>query len=61
PEDMFWFDLLVHGLRGESLDEHLTDELELFGIDWDAYQKDAVLWLLHINDANESTSSWFQR
>ncbi|KAE9383831.1 hypothetical protein BT96DRAFT_960972 [Gymnopus androsaceus JB14] len=62
PEDIFGFDMLVHGLRGDSLDEHLTDEeLELFGIDWDAYQEDAVLRQLHSNYANESTSSWLQR
>ncbi|KAE9389912.1 hypothetical protein BT96DRAFT_834264 [Gymnopus androsaceus JB14] len=62
PEDMFRFDMLVHSLRGDSLEEHLTDEeLELFGVDWDAYQEDAVLQQLRSNYANESTSSWLRR
>ncbi|KAE9384545.1 hypothetical protein BT96DRAFT_842022 [Gymnopus androsaceus JB14] len=62
PEEMFGFDMLVYGLRGDSLDEHLTDEeLELFGVDWDAYYEDAVLRQLRSNYANESASSWLQR
>lgn len=62
PEDMFGFDMLVHGLRGDSLEQHLTDEeLELFGVDWDAYQEDAVLQQLRSNYANEGTSSWLRR
>lgn len=61
PEDLFGFDMLVHGLRGDSLEQHLTDEeLELFGVDWDAYQEDAVLRQLRNNYKNEGTSSWLR-
>ncbi|KAJ3779775.1 hypothetical protein GGU10DRAFT_397919 [Lentinula aff. detonsa] len=59
PEEMFGFDMLVHGSRGDSLDHHLTpDELEVFGVDWDAYEEDAILRHLRSNYANEGNSSW---
>ncbi|KAF9063660.1 hypothetical protein BDP27DRAFT_1159050, partial [Rhodocollybia butyracea] len=62
PEDFFGFDMLVHGLRGDSLDEHLTDEeLEFFGVDWDAYEEEVILRQLRSNYANEGNSSWLRR
>ena len=43
PIDMFGFDMLVHGIRGDQLltggaeaDEDMTeDELSLYGVDWE--------------------------
>ena len=48
PADMFGFDMLVHGLRGGHLygtnEEIMTDEeLEVYGVDWEALQNDCIL------------------
>jgi len=48
PADMFGFDMLVHGLRGDqlpaSVEEHITsEELEVYGVDWEALQNKRVL------------------
>ena len=48
PADMFGFDMLVHGLRGDQLPDfvepHMTDEeLEVYGVDWEALQNDHIL------------------
>ncbi|KAJ3739562.1 hypothetical protein DFH05DRAFT_1407105, partial [Lentinula detonsa] len=49
PEEMFRFNMLVHELR---------TRLEVFGVDWNAYEGDAILWHLCSNYANEGNSSW---
>lgn len=41
PEDMFVFDMFVHGVRGEELLS--PEELEVFGVDWEALGDDAIL------------------
>lgn len=37
PIDLFGFDMLVHGIRGDEL---LEEELELYGVDWEALGED---------------------
>ncbi|KAF5366951.1 hypothetical protein D9757_010853 [Collybiopsis confluens] len=62
PEEMFGFGMLLHGLRGEPLAQHLSqEELELYGIDWDAYQEESILRHLRRNYADEGASSWLGR
>ncbi|KAJ3884750.1 hypothetical protein GG344DRAFT_60180 [Lentinula edodes] len=60
PEDMFGFDMITNGLRGESLDEvAMTDEeLEVFGLDWEGLRDEALLRSLRRNYSNEGSSSW---
>lgn len=47
PVDMFNFDMLIHGVRGDHVyaeDSGLTDEeLEVYGVDWEALQNDQIL------------------
>jgi len=44
PADMFGFDMLVHGLRGDYPDTIMTDEeLEVYGVDWAALQNEQLL------------------
>ncbi|KAL0067937.1 hypothetical protein AAF712_005106 [Marasmius tenuissimus] len=60
PEEMFGFDMLAHGLRGDSLKNHpmTEEELELFGVDWEGFHDERILRDLRQNYANEETSSW---
>jgi hypothetical protein len=55
PADMFGFDMLVHGVRGDQLpDEDLTEEeLEVYGVDWEGLQDEQ---LLHSQRGNNPTS-----
>jgi hypothetical protein len=67
PADMFGFDMLVHGLRGDRLsdatDGDMADEeLEVYGVDWEGLQNDRILESARQNgqtDAN--TTSWIGR
>ncbi|KAJ3730810.1 hypothetical protein C8R42DRAFT_568837 [Lentinula raphanica] len=64
PEDMWGFDMLVHGLRGNSLNEFsMSDqELEDFGIDWEALEDEDLLESLRNNYPHEDTAStWLGR
>lgn len=65
PADMFGFDMLVHGVRGQQLpplypDHKLPeDELEVYGIDWTAFRDDQLLQSLRGNNLQtEEGSSW---
>lgn len=59
PEDMFGFDMAVHGLRGDSLSEDLQDdELEVYGVDWEALQQDDLLASQGRNNGLEETTTW---
>ncbi|KJA15180.1 hypothetical protein HYPSUDRAFT_149528 [Hypholoma sublateritium FD-334 SS-4] len=60
PSDMFYFDMLVHGVRGEALADMMDhDELEVYGIDWEALQDDDVrLSQLNNNGIHEGGTSW---
>jgi hypothetical protein len=59
PEDMFGFDMITNGLRGDFIGDSLSDEeLEVYGIDWAAYHDEQVLRSVRENAANEPASSW---
>ena len=60
PSDMFYFDMLVRGVRGESLADMMDhDELEVYGIDWEALQDDNIHQSqLNNNDNQEGETSW---
>ncbi|KAG8941496.1 hypothetical protein FRC03_004468 [Tulasnella sp. 419] len=59
PLDMFVFDMPVLGVRGEQL---TLEELDAYGVDWEAIREDAVLSSQLINNSsNEGTSSWIGR
>jgi hypothetical protein len=61
PMDMFGFDMLVHGVRGDELpqDETLTDEdLEAYGIDWAALRDEHVLQSVRECNSSEGSTSW---
>ncbi|KAF7348849.1 hypothetical protein MVEN_01404900 [Mycena venus] len=57
PADMFGFDMHVHGVRGTDL--MTTEELEVFGVDWEALNDDAVLESRQDNNpSDEGSTSW---
>jgi len=60
PTDMFYFDMLVHGVRGESLGDMMSnEELEVYGIDWAALQDDDIRQSHLIqNGIQEGETSW---
>ncbi|KAJ3831462.1 hypothetical protein EV361DRAFT_813257 [Lentinula raphanica] len=55
PEDLWGFDMLAHGLRGDSLDQFaMTDEeLEVFGVDWEGLRDESLLRSLRQNYVHE--------
>ncbi|KAJ3765554.1 hypothetical protein FB446DRAFT_655116 [Lentinula raphanica] len=64
PEDMWGFDMLVHGIRGNSLDDFaMTDqELEVFGIDWEGLEDQDLVQSLRQNYVHEEgASTWLGR
>ncbi|KAJ3507942.1 hypothetical protein NMY22_g16776 [Coprinellus aureogranulatus] len=74
PADMFGFDMLVHGVRGQQLpplqrpppqyeDHDLPEEeLEVYGIDWTAFRDDQLLRSLRGNNSQtEEGTSWIGR
>jgi hypothetical protein len=68
PADMFGFDMLVHGLRGDhpfsdSAEENMTDEeLEIYGIDWEALQNGHLLESVRQNKQSDTdTTSWIRQ
>ncbi|EIN10148.1 hypothetical protein PUNSTDRAFT_64860 [Punctularia strigosozonata HHB-11173 SS5] len=63
PADMFGFDMLTEGIRGQRLvvNETMADEdLEAFGVDWEALREDHVLRSLARNgrDQQEDSTTW---
>lgn len=59
PIDMFGFDMLVHGIRGDELSE---EELEWYGVDWEALGEDSIYESQVLNNPmTESNSSWVGR
>ena len=64
PADMFGFDQLVHGVRGDQLphyDEMTKDDLKVLGIDWAALRDERLLTLQqHNNDIREGSTSWIR-
>ena len=61
PIDMFGFDMLVHGVRGREI-ELDEEELEVYGIDWDALEDDALrASQVANNPITEDSTSWVGR
>ncbi|KAJ3898291.1 hypothetical protein F5879DRAFT_812824 [Lentinula edodes] len=63
PEDMFVFDSLVNGVRGDDLHQFaMTDEeLEVFGVDWEGLQDETLLRTLRSHYTDEGSGSWLGR
>ncbi|KAJ7199943.1 hypothetical protein GGX14DRAFT_372621 [Mycena pura] len=65
PADMFVFDMLVHGVRGNQLpDEEVLneEELEVYGIDWAGLRDDDLLASQRTNNPTaEGATSWVGR
>ncbi|KAJ7436552.1 hypothetical protein FB451DRAFT_1061692 [Mycena latifolia] len=63
PADMFGFDTLVHGAHGHALvDDMPEEELEVYGVDWEGLQDDAILQSQRSNNTAENGwSSWIGR
>ncbi|KAF8129446.1 hypothetical protein K438DRAFT_1887482, partial [Mycena galopus ATCC 62051] len=60
PVDMFVFDMLINGVRGNQLPDDVMseEELEVYGIDWEGLRDDALLdsqW--HNNPTAEGATS----
>ncbi|KAJ3503359.1 hypothetical protein NLJ89_g8474 [Agrocybe chaxingu] len=60
PSDMFGFDMLVHGVRGDPLEEMMSsEELEVYGIDWEGLREDRLLESQQLNNGiDEGNTSW---
>lgn len=58
PIDLFGFDMLVHGIRGDELSE---EELELYGVDWEALGEDGINISHSEDDPEARGSSWVGR
>nr|VWO95326.1 Zn(2)-C6 fungal-type domain-containing protein [Ganoderma boninense] len=66
PADMFGFDMLIHGVRGDmpaAVDTVASDEeLEVYGLDWEALQDDSLRESHATNNpSSEGWSSWLGR
>jgi hypothetical protein len=64
PADMFGFDMLVCGVRGDQLpEEELNEEeLEVYGVDWEGLHDDQLLQSQRDNNPQrEGWSSWIGR
>lgn len=62
PIDMFGFDMLVHGIRGDEFDPIERHDLELYGVDWEALQDDEIAGMrLGSGAVTEGTSSQLGR
>jgi hypothetical protein len=59
PTDMFGFDMLVHGVRGDDMSQ---EELEVFGVDWEALRDENILrFQRDNNDLQEQPDIWLGR
>jgi hypothetical protein len=61
PADLFGFDMFVHGVRGDQLpDDSMTaEELEVFGVDWEALRDERLLHSQQTNNTDaEGWTSW---
>ena len=66
PLDLFGFDMLVHGVRGNMLPQAEEDmdqeELEVFGIDWEALRDENILESQQDNNGlQEPPDTWLGR
>ncbi|KAL0562770.1 hypothetical protein V5O48_019309, partial [Marasmius crinis-equi] len=61
PEDMFGFDMVIQGFRGDAVNDMTPEELEIFGVDWEALHDDDVLRAVRENYADAEDTSWIGR
>ncbi|KAJ6562086.1 hypothetical protein B0H19DRAFT_943512, partial [Mycena capillaripes] len=65
PADMFVFDMLVDGVRGNQLPEEEAlseEELEVYGLDWSGLRDDDLLASQRANNSiGEGATSWIGR
>jgi hypothetical protein len=64
PADMFGFDMLVHGVRGDQLpeDDLPEEELEVYGVDWEGLHDEQLLNSQRANNPlSEGSDSWVGR
>lgn len=61
--DMFGFNMHIHGVRGMQLVEDLSPkELEVFGVDWQALQDEALMNSCEQNNSqDEAGHSWIDQ
>lgn len=52
--------MLVHGIRGDNVDQFSMsdEELEVFGVDWEGLQDEVILNALRRNYSGEGSGSW---
>lgn len=63
PIEMFGFDMMVHGVRGDALsnDELSDEELEVYGVDWEGLVDEQLLQSQQNNNFHtEGSSSWIR-
>nr|VWO96179.1 Uncharacterized protein [Ganoderma boninense] len=61
PADMYGFDMIIHGVRGDTPTDTITsnEELEVYGLDWEALQDDTVRASHAANNPlSEGWTSW---
>ena len=60
PADMFNFDMVANGIRGDLLDTMMShEELEVYGIDWEGLREDHLLHSQQCNNSiDEEGSLW---
>ncbi|KAJ7185982.1 hypothetical protein C8R46DRAFT_881034 [Mycena filopes] len=62
PADMFGFDMHVHGVRGTDPNPMTPEELEIFGVDWEALHDDTLLESQQENNPpDKASTSWIGR
>ncbi|KAJ7456996.1 hypothetical protein FB451DRAFT_1341984 [Mycena latifolia] len=65
PVDMFGFNMIVHGVRGTNIlpeEQMSADELEVYGVDWEALHDDNLLESRQENNPpDEGSTSWIGR
>ncbi len=57
PMDYWVFDTVVHGVRGEELDMEDLEDIELYGVDWDALDDGALLESRERNNPSDEAGS----
>lgn len=64
PADLFGFDMMVHGVRGDQLPEEAMadEEVEVYGVDWEGLNDDRLLRSQRENNhIHEGSTSWIGR
>ena len=64
PADLFGFDMLVHGVRGDFITEGdlNPEELEVYGVNWEVLENEQILVSRDTNnDRSENWTSWIDQ